>query len=86
MIAPKSSAAAEDAFKQTYKKNYYQACVKEMTSGADRIGKAYADIYCNCVATQITEKLTVDQLLYLDKNPYAYEDFQAKVFSYCLAN
>ena len=78
------TADADGDYKNEFRKNYYQSCNKEMTSGSDKVESKLAIKICSCMADKTVRSLSVPELKKYDKNPSAYENLVTKLFSQCL--
>jgi hypothetical protein len=77
-------ADSDSDYKNEFRKNNYQSCFKEMTSGSDKVEPKLANKICSCLADKTVSSLSVIELKRYDKNPLAYKDLIAKFVSQCL--
>ena len=77
-------ADSDSDYKNEFRKNNYQSCYKEMTSGSDKVEPKLANKICSFLADKTVSSLSVIELKRYDKNPLAYKDLIAKFVSQCL--
>jgi hypothetical protein len=77
-------ADSDSDYKNEFRKNSYQSCFKEMTTGSDKFETKLANKICSCLSDKTVSSLSVTELKKYDKNPSAYKDLIEKFVSQCL--
>ena len=77
-------ADSDSDYKNEFRKNNYQSCFKEMTTGSDKVEPKLASKTCSCLSDKTVSSLSVTELKKYDKNPLAYKDLIVKFVSQCL--